>query len=102
MCRLHGPVAGGYTVTMSHFRLCYRDPKQRFKVVIMEAPSMIHARLKAALAARDGSMIFTEGHELGAEMAPLVQPGRVLSTDKAMELLSRFKPTSGRVAKKPG
>jgi hypothetical protein len=66
----------------------------------MEAPSMLHARLKAALAARDGGMIFTEGHQLGAE--PLVQPGRVLSTDKAMELLSRFKPTSGRVAKKPG
>ena len=89
-------------VTMSHFRLCYRDPNQRFKVVIMEAPSMIHARLKAALAARDGGMIFTEGHELGAEMAPLVQPGRVLSADEAMELLGRFKPTSGGVAKKPG
>jgi hypothetical protein len=27
-------------VTMSHFRLCYRDPGQRFNVVIMEAPSM--------------------------------------------------------------
>jgi hypothetical protein len=93
-------VASGYTVIMSHFRLCYRDPGQRFNVVIMEAPSMIHARLKAALAARDGGMIFTEGHELGAEMAPLVQPGRVLS--EAMELLSRFKPISGRVAKKPG
>jgi hypothetical protein len=79
---------------MSHFRLCYRDPGQRFNVVIMEAPSMLHARLKAALAARDGGMIFTEGHELGAEMAPLVQPGRVLSADEAMELLSRFKPTS--------
>jgi hypothetical protein len=63
----------------------------------MEAPSMI----KAALAARDGSMIFTERHELGAEMAPLVQPGRVLSADEATELLSRFEPTSGRVAKKP-
>ena len=87
---------------MSHFRLCYRDPKQRFNVVIMEAPSMIHARLKAALAARDGSMIFTEGHKLSAEMAPLVQPGRVLSADEAMELLSRFETTSGRVAEKPG
>ena len=51
---------------MSHFRLCYRYPKQRFNVVIMEAPSMIHARLKAALAACDG-MIFTE--ELKREIA---------------------------------
>ena len=40
-----------HSATTSHFRLCYRDPNQRFKVVIMEAPSMIHARLKAALAA---------------------------------------------------
>jgi hypothetical protein len=87
---------------MSHFRLCYRGPKQRFNVVIMEAPSMIHARLKAALVASDGGMIFTEGHELSAEMAPLVQPGRVLSADEAMELLSRLEPASGRVAEKPG
>jgi hypothetical protein len=67
----------------------------------MEAPSMLHARLKAALAARDGGMIFTEGHQLGAEMAPLVQPGRVLSADEAMELLSRFKPTSGVLPRNP-
>jgi hypothetical protein len=35
-------------------------------------------------------------------MARLVQPGRVLSADEAMELLSRFETTSGRVAEKPG
>jgi hypothetical protein len=84
---------------MSHFWLCYRDPKQRFNVVIMEAPSLIHVQLKAALAADDGGMILTEGYELSAEMAPLVRPGRVLSADEAMELLSRFEPTR-RVAKK--
>jgi hypothetical protein len=44
-------------------------------------------------------MIFTEGHELSTEMAPLVRPGRVLSADEAMELLSRFESTR-RVAKK--
>ena len=49
---------------MSHFRLCYRDPNQRFKVVIIEAASLIHARLKVTLAAHDGDMIFAEGHEL--------------------------------------
>ena len=86
-------------MTMSHFWLRYRDPNQRSNVVIMEAASLIHARLKATLGAHDGGMIFTEGHELGAEMAPLVQPGRVLSADEAMELLSRFEPTR-RVAKK--
>jgi hypothetical protein len=52
---------------MSHFRLCFRDPNQRFKVVIIEAASLIHARLKATLAARDGSMILTE--ELKREIA---------------------------------
>jgi hypothetical protein len=88
-----------HSVTMSHFWLCYRDPKQRSNVVIMEAASLIHARLKATLAAHDGGMIFTEGHKLGAEMAPLVQPGRVLSADEAMELLSWFEPIR-RVAKK--
>ena len=87
---------------MSHFRLCYRDPNQRFKVVIIEAASLIHARLKVTLAAHDGDMIFAEGHELSAEMAPLVRPGRVFSADEAMELFSRFEPTFGRVAKKPG
>jgi hypothetical protein len=86
---------------MSHFRLSTVIAKQRFNVVVMKAPSMIHARLKAALVASDGSMIFTEGHELSAEMALLVQPGGVLSADEAMELLSRLAP-SGRVAKKPG
>ena len=85
-------MASVYTVTMSHFRLCYRDPGQRFNVVIMEAPSMLHARLKAALAAREGGMIFTEGHELGAEMAPLVQPGHVLSADEAMDLFRQLEP----------
>src|SRR3977135_358174 len=68
---------------MPHFWLCYRDPKQRFNVTIIEARSLIHARLKAALAGQDGGMIFTEGHALSAEMAPLVQPGRVLSADEA-------------------
>ena len=77
---------------MPHFWLCYRDPKQRFNVTIIEARSLIHARLKAALAGQDGVMIFTEGHALSAEMAPLVQPGRVLSADEAMELLCQLGP----------
>jgi hypothetical protein len=37
-------------------------------------------------------MIFTEGHELRADMAPLVRPGRVLSADEAMELFSQLEP----------
>jgi hypothetical protein len=37
-----------------------------------------------------GGMVFTEGHELGPEMAQLVQPSRVLSADEAMELLTQL------------
>ena len=77
---------------MPHFWLCYRDSKQRFSVMIIEARSLIHARFKAVVASQNGGMIFTEGHMLNAEMAQLVQPGRVLSADEAMGLLSQLEP----------
>jgi hypothetical protein len=76
---------------MPHFRLCYRDSSQRFNVTVVEARSLIHARLRAVLAGH-GGMIFTEGQELGAEMAPLVQPGHVLSADEAMDLFRQLEP----------
>jgi hypothetical protein len=75
---------------MVNFWLCYRDSKQRFSVIIVEARSLFHARMKAALAGRSDGMIFTEGHALSADMAPLIRPGRVLSTDDAMEPLNRL------------
>jgi hypothetical protein len=75
---------------MAHFWLCYRDSKQRFSVIIVEARSLFHARIKASFAGRSDGMIFTEGHALSAEMAPLIRPGRVLSADDAMELLNRL------------
>ena len=77
---------------MPHFRLCYRDSSQRFNVTVVEARSLIHARLRAVLAGQNGGMIFTEGQELGAEMAPLVQPGHVLSADEAMDLFRQLEP----------
>jgi hypothetical protein len=77
---------------MPHFWLCYRDPKQRFNVTIIEARSLIHARLKATLAGENGGMVFTEGHMFSAEMMQLVQPRRVLSADEAMELLTQLGP----------
>jgi hypothetical protein len=77
-------------LNVAHFRLCYRDRKHRLNVVIIEAPSLIQARLRAALVAPNGGIIFSEGHKLSAELEPLVQPGRVLSADEAMELLTRL------------
>ena len=77
---------------MPHFRLCYRDSSQRFNVTVVETRSLMHARLRAVLAAENEGMIYTEGHELNADMAPLVRPGRVLSADEAMELFSQLEP----------
>jgi hypothetical protein len=77
---------------MPHFRLCYRDSGQRLNVTVVEARSLIHARLRAVLGGQNGGMTFTEGHELSADMAPLVRPGRVLSADEAMELFGQLEP----------
>jgi hypothetical protein len=85
---------------MPHFWLCYRDRKQRFNVTIIEARSLIHARLKVTLSGQNAGMVFTEGHKLSADMAPLVQSGHVLSEDEAMELLSRLKPAVPRSGSK--
>jgi hypothetical protein len=77
---------------MPHFRLCYRDPSHRLNVTVVEARSLMHARLRAVLGAQNGGMSFAEGHELSADMAPLVRPGRVLSAEEAMELFGRLEP----------
>jgi hypothetical protein len=77
---------------MPHFRLCYRDSSQRLNITLVEARSLMHARLRAVLGGENGGMIFTEGHELSADMAPLVGPGRVLSADEAMELFGQLEP----------
>ena len=78
---------------MPHFRLCYRDSGQRLNVTVVEARSLIHARLRAVLGGQNGGMTFTEGHELSADMAPLVRPGRVLSAEEGMELFSQLEPS---------
>jgi hypothetical protein len=98
--RAGSSVTACYMVPMSHFWLCYRDNGQRFNVIIIEAASLIRARLKAALAGRDKGMIFTEGHELSAELSPLVQSDRILSADEAMKLLNRLERAGGRRAAK--
>jgi hypothetical protein len=55
--------------------------------------------LKAALVAPDGGMIFAEGYELSAEIATLVQPGRILSADEAMEVLVGSNPRRCRLSR---
>jgi hypothetical protein len=61
--------------------------------LIIEAPSLIRARLKAAVSAVDGGAPFAKGHLLGAEIVALVpstQIGRMLSGNEAAKLLARF------------
>jgi hypothetical protein len=59
---------------MVNFWLCYRDSKQRFNVIIVEARSLFHARIKAALAGRSDGMIFTEGRASAPGAGAAVRP----------------------------
>jgi hypothetical protein len=78
---------------MPHFWLTYRDGVRLIGVVIDEAPSLIQARLKAAVRSIDRGAPFATGHLLGAELVALVPPtqiGRMLSGAEAAKLLARF------------
>jgi hypothetical protein len=62
---------------MALFWLCYRESGQ-LSVVIIEAPSLIHARMRAALDGTDARATFAEGHQLDADHAARVpqEPAR--------------------------
>jgi hypothetical protein len=77
---------------MALFWLCYRNSGQ-VSVAIIDAPSLIHARMRAALDGRDAGATFAEGHELDADHAarvPRSRIGTMLSRDEAAALLDRF------------
>ena len=89
---------------MAHFWLCYRDFKQRFNVIIIEGPSLIHARMKAALAGLDVGLTFTEGHAFGVDMEafmPPAQTGRRMPADEAANLINWFEGRSRKAAVRP-
>jgi hypothetical protein len=74
---------------MPLYWLCYRHDDQ-IAVVIEQAPSLVHARMKAALAGLDEGE-FTEGHELpGKWKMPKAMIGRRLSQAEAKKLLAKF------------
>jgi hypothetical protein len=86
---------------MPHFWLTYRDGVRLIGVVIDEAPSLIQARLNAAVRSIDRGAPFGKGHLLGAEQIALVPPaqiGRMLSGAEAAKLLARF---DGRKHRRP-
>jgi hypothetical protein len=83
---------------MPHFWMTYRDSGRLAGVVIMEAPSLVRAGLKAIRGVGAGAT-FAEGHELSADQAALVPTGkigRMLSADEAERLLSKLE------AREPG
>jgi hypothetical protein len=78
---------------MPHFWMTYRDSGRLVGLVIMEAPSLVRAGLKAIRGVGAGAT-FAEGHELSTDQTALVPAGkigRMLSTDEA----ERCSPSSG-------
>jgi hypothetical protein len=61
---------------MALFWLCYRESGQ-VSVAIIEARSLIHARMRAALDGTDAGATFAEGHELDADHAVRVPRNRL-------------------------
>ena len=79
---------------MPHFWLTYGKAGRLVGVVIMEAPSLIQARMKAAIEGIiDAGAPFAEGHELSSKLMALVLPsqiGRKMSGAEAAELIRWF------------
>jgi hypothetical protein len=74
---------------MSLYWLCYRHNNQ-ISVVIEPGASLIHVRMRAALANLDQGE-FTEGHELDRKWrVPKEMIGRRLSQEEAKKLLVRL------------
>jgi len=70
--------------------LTYRRSGKASGVVLIEAPSLVHARTQASLEAVDAGAEFAEGHELGA-LVPAEQVGRMLTIEEARQLLERLR-----------
>jgi hypothetical protein len=64
-------------------------------VVIIEAASLAHARLLAALNKLGRASRFAEGHSVSPELAALIPDdflGRILSSTETRQLLKRLEP----------
>ena len=70
--------------------LTYLRSGKMVGVVVIEAPSLIDARMRAALEAVEAGVDFAEGHEIDAARSALVpaeQLERLLSIEEANRLL---------------
>jgi hypothetical protein len=74
---------------MPHFWLTYGDDN---KVIgaILDAPSLLQARIDATVAGLDAGAPFAEGHPLSAKLVASVPPakiGRIMSGSEAAQLI---------------
>jgi hypothetical protein len=85
---------------MSLWWLCYRRSGE-IKVVIVEATSLIFARMHVSLARADEDAAFVEGHELDEVYSALVPAryiGSMLPRRSAATLLDRLERETKRAA----
>src|SRR6476660_9778614 len=84
------PEASGLIEVMPLYWLCYQHNNQ-ISVIIEPGASLVHARMRAALANLDEGE-FTEGHEFDPKtmkQVPKAMIGRRLSQEEAKKLLAR-------------
>ena len=75
---------------MPHFWLTYGDADRFVGVAIMEAHSLLEARMNAAVRRIAAGVPFAEGHQLSPKLIALVPPtkiGRMLSRIEAIQLI---------------
>jgi hypothetical protein len=85
---MRGPSPGRLQV--SHFWLTYGDADRFLGVAIMEAPSLLEARMSAATRRIASGVPFAEGHQLSPKLIALIPPtkiGRMLSRIEAIQLI---------------
>jgi hypothetical protein len=78
------------TQQKSYFWLTYGSADGLVGVIIVEASTLIHARMRASVQGLAAGALFAEGHELSARLmalAPSTKVGRMLSGAEATELI---------------
>jgi hypothetical protein len=84
--------------------LMYRHADQIVGIAIVEAPSLYHARMRAAVTGIGKAADYSGGKEIDAAHAGLVPReliGRLLSPEEAIELTARLTADGGTVGESP-